>query len=75
LPGATGKALPIRLPDVAVLAVSRESSLMWNYLSSLYNQLMNYANRLSPQEWVIVLVITLVLGVLCLRGFGSRSNY
>jgi hypothetical protein len=46
-----------------------------NYLSGLYNELMNYANRLSPQEWVMVLVVTLVLGVLCLRGFGSRSNY
>jgi hypothetical protein len=48
---------------------------MMNYLNDLYYQLLNYANRLTPQQWVMVLTVTLVLGMLCLRGYGSRSNY
>jgi hypothetical protein len=30
---------------------------------------------LNRQEWFVVLIVTLALGMLCLRGFGSRSNY
>lgn len=30
---------------------------------------------LSREEWVVVLAVCCVAGFLCLRGYGSRSNY
>ena len=32
-------------------------------------------NELNYQEWFIVLGITAAAGLLCMRGYGSRSNY
>jgi hypothetical protein len=48
---------------------------MIGYLSDLYYQGLHYADRLSPQHWVLLLAFMLFVGVMCLRGFGSRSNY
>jgi hypothetical protein len=71
-------------PENAALSMNRGTCffagptgdvLMMYYLHDLYYQLLNYANRLTPQQWVMVLTVTLVLGMLCLRGYGSRSNY
>ena len=44
-------------------------------LSRLINQGMRYVEGLDRQEWLVVLVISVLLGALCLRGFGSRSSY
>jgi hypothetical protein len=33
------------------------------------------ASQLDRQHWVILSVVVLVLGLVCMRGFGSRSNY
>jgi len=33
------------------------------------------AGRLDRQQWIIVSVLVLFLGLVCMRGFGSRSNY
>jgi hypothetical protein len=33
------------------------------------------ADRLDRQEWLIVLAVVVGVGFLCLRGFGSRTNY
>jgi hypothetical protein len=44
-------------------------------ISNLYDRVMGYADQMSPQEWVVALVVMLVVGALCLKGFGSRSNY
>jgi hypothetical protein len=48
---------------------------MMHFLYEFYNQMLRYGNRLSPQQWVMLLVVMFVLGIFCLRGFGSRSNY
>jgi hypothetical protein len=48
---------------------------IFTYLDNIYTQMLHFANRLSPQQWVMMLTLTLVVGVLCMRGFGSRSNY
>jgi hypothetical protein len=48
---------------------------MMHYFNGMYNQMLHHANQLSPQQWVMLLAIMLGIGVLCLRGFGSRSNY
>ena len=48
---------------------------MLHYINTFYHQVLHYADRLSPSQWVMLLVVMLFLGVLCLRGFGSRTNY
>jgi hypothetical protein len=32
-------------------------------------------NSLDRQEWLIVLTVGMLFGLLCMRGFGSRENY
>jgi hypothetical protein len=44
-------------------------------ISRVSAELMQYVNRMGPQEWVLVLGAAIVVGAFCLRGFGSRSNY
>jgi hypothetical protein len=46
-----------------------------NYLNEIYYQMLQVGNRLTPQQWVMALVVGLGVGILCMRGFGSRSNY
>jgi hypothetical protein len=48
---------------------------MMYYFNEIYYQLLHYANRLSPQQWVLLLAIMLFLGIFCMRGYGSRSKY
>ena len=44
---------------------------MWH----AYRSVMIWANHLDRQEWLILLLVIMVAGFLCMRGFGSRSNY
>jgi hypothetical protein len=44
---------------------------MWQY----YDKLLFWLDTLNENEWFILLVGVLILGALCLRGFGSRKNY
>jgi hypothetical protein len=40
-----------------------------------YDEMMRFVDLLSPQNWMLVLGVVIVVGVFCLRGFGSRSKY
>ena len=40
-----------------------------------WDQLMHWVNGLDRQSWFLVLCGVLVVGALCLRGFGSRKHY
>jgi hypothetical protein len=44
-------------------------------MRDLYRAGIHWINGLDRQEWLVVLVVAMVLGFLCMRGFGSRSNY
>jgi len=44
---------------------------MWSY----YNSAMRAISHFGPQEWLFSLLAVVVIGALCLRGFGSRSGY
>jgi len=35
----------------------------------------DWFNRLSREEWVVVLAVVCVFGFLCMLGYGSRSKY
>ncbi|MGQ9573816.1 MAG: hypothetical protein ACUVUC_00720 [Thermoguttaceae bacterium] len=44
-------------------------------LEHVYRELMRMVNRLDAQEWLLILAGVVVVGWVCLRGFGSRSSY
>ena len=52
---------------------------MWRnidyHLSLFWQRAIRHAEGMSSTEWVIVSLVVLGLGVLCLRGYGSRTNY
>jgi hypothetical protein len=44
---------------------------MWK----LYYSFLRTVEGFDLQEWLIVFAVVVVAGALCLRGFGSRTNY
>jgi hypothetical protein len=48
-------------------------------MDHVYRQFLNHAagilDRMGPQGWVLVLAAMIVVGGVCMRGFGSRSRY
>jgi hypothetical protein len=47
------------------------ADMVWRYL----DQLTSYAGTFERQHWVLLSVAVLVMGLICMRGFGSRNNY
>ena len=47
------------------------ADMVWHYLELITRN----ANNLDRQHWVLISVVVLGVGLLCLRGFGSRSGY
>jgi hypothetical protein len=43
----------------------------WRYL----DRLTVYAGNLERQHWILLSVAVLVMGLICMRGFGSRTKY
>ncbi len=44
-------------------------------MSQFYREFLRIFDRLDTQQWLVVLVIAVVVGVICLRGMGSRSSF
>ena len=44
-------------------------------MSDLYARFMQSVDRLSLQNWLLVFAVVVVIGVICMRGYGSRTNY
>ena len=38
-------------------------------------QVMRFIETMDTQEWILVLFGVVIVGLVCLRGFGSRSKY
>ena len=45
------------------------------YFWSSYHSVMSWTGSLDKGEWLLVLIGGVVVGFLCLRGFGSRQGY
>jgi hypothetical protein len=41
----------------------------------LIDQLTRQAAYLDRQQWIVLSVLVLLVGLACMRGFGSRSNF
>ena len=48
---------------------------MWSKLDMMADELRMAVERMDSNQWIGVSVVAMVLGALCLRGFGSRTNY
>ena len=46
-----------------------------HYVWRLIDDVTQQAGQLDRQQWVIVGVLVFGLGLITLRGFGSRNNY
>lgn len=44
-------------------------------MQSYFREILRFIDRLGPTEWVLVLGVVIVIGLVCMKGFGSRSNY
>ena len=48
---------------------------MWQQIQSVAYSAMRTVNHMGPQQWLIACGLLMLVGLLCLRGFGSRNNY
>lgn len=46
-----------------------------NQIWRLVDFVTRQAGQLDRQEWIVLSVLILVLGLVTMRGFGSRNNY
>ena len=44
-------------------------------MQSFFREILRLIDRLGPTEWVLVLGVVIVIGLVCMKGFGSRSSY
>ena len=44
-------------------------------MGHFYREIMRYLDHLSPQGWLLVLAGVIIVGLICMRGYGSRSHY
>jgi len=66
------KYISIGAPAVFLTPGNRSMWYKWDYY---LHYLLRKLEHLDPQEWLLVLVAAIFIGMVCLRGFGSRSNY
>jgi hypothetical protein len=48
---------------------------MLQYIADFGGEIVKVMGSLDRQQWFFVFVGVVVLGFLCMRGFGSRTNY
>lgn len=46
-----------------------------SYINYAIREFSRLIEHLSMQQWLYVLVIGVIVGFFCLRGFGSRTDY
>jgi hypothetical protein len=48
---------------------------MLEHTTGVRGDVWDWFNRLTREEWVVVLGVVAVMGFLCMLGYGSRSKY
>lgn len=48
---------------------------MRQYYEVFCREAMRTIDQMTTTQWFVVLVMVVVIGCICLRGFGSRTNY
>jgi len=44
-------------------------------MDHLWQQTMHHVNRMGPHQWELILAAMILVAFICMRGFGSRSQY
>jgi hypothetical protein len=44
---------------------------VWRFVDTVTR----YAGQLDRQQWIVLSVLVLIVGLVSMRGFGSRNNY
>jgi hypothetical protein len=44
-------------------------------MSYYFNMMLRHFDRFNERQWLWLLFGVVLLGLFCMRGFGSRSNY
>ncbi len=44
-------------------------------LFGFLHSMLRHVERLNFQQYALLVVVIVVIGISCMRGFGSRSNY
>ena len=44
-------------------------------MNRFFREAMRFVEQMDKQEWVLALMAVVVVGLICMRGYGSRSNY
>jgi hypothetical protein len=44
-------------------------------MTHFFHDIVRHLDRWGPQQWFLVLAAMILVGAICLRGFGSRSQY
>jgi hypothetical protein len=46
-----------------------------DWITRTLSDLLRYAEGMGRQEWLLVLAGVILIGLACLKGFGSRAKY
>ena len=44
-------------------------------MSDLLRDVLRYVEHMNAQEWIVFAAVGAIVGILCMRGFGIRSNF
>lgn len=44
-------------------------------MQQYYHHILRFVEQMDTQEWAMAVVVVIIVGIVCMRGFGSRSNY
>jgi hypothetical protein len=44
-------------------------------MSRYIDTYLRYIAQMSEWDWFVVLLVVLAMGIVCMRGFGSRTTY
>jgi hypothetical protein len=45
------------------------------YLWTIFKTTIRFFNHMGPSGWMMTMLLVAAIGVLCLRGFGSRASH
>jgi len=45
------------------------------HVARIVDELTAIAGQFDRQQWVLISIVVLVIGLVSMRGFGSRNNY
>lgn len=44
-------------------------------MGHLLRDALRYVEHMDAQEWIVFAAVGVIIGVVCMRGFGSRSSF